>query len=95
MGTGIGFSDAMSGLTAEYKKAGDEFLFLERVGNWLCLRGKVGDTRLGSKMPKNSPPLTNVRAGSVPPPACSYLHDSPQKPDYPTIGPIHLAEQFL
>ena len=25
----------MSGLTAEYKKAGDEFLFLERVGNWL------------------------------------------------------------
>jgi hypothetical protein len=35
MGTGIAFSGAKSALTAEHKKAGDEFLFLERVGNWL------------------------------------------------------------
>ena len=35
MGTGIAFSNAKSALTAEYKKAGEAFLFLERVGNWL------------------------------------------------------------
>jgi Reverse transcriptase (RNA-dependent DNA polymerase) len=35
MGSGLSFNDAKSALTAEYKKAADAFLFLERVGNWL------------------------------------------------------------
>ena len=36
MGTSpSGYKNAKAALTAEFKKAGDEFLFLERVGNWL------------------------------------------------------------
>ena len=35
MGTGIAFKDAPSALQAEYKKAGDPEIFLERVGTWV------------------------------------------------------------
>jgi hypothetical protein len=35
MGTGLAFSNAKSALTAEFKKAGDETIFLEKLANWL------------------------------------------------------------